>query len=286
MQHGAGPVFTNVDGPKASEPTLRSSQSAPRLTGGGFRDRERSNRPPRKVGNAFAILPPTIDHEGKHPLGAGTMQKHSDQKEQEFWYRTGPGEIASDEQLMMEVREGNVHAFDELVERHYDRLVFFLTQMLGGDTETARDLAQETFLRVFRARARYEPRAPWLAWVRKIARNLVYDEQRRRRHGVVCSLEEPQLPGGEQERLSLVDTLADSHTPQVDELLCDLESLDQMRRTVATLSPKHAQVLQMRLYEEMNYQEIASALGCSLGTVKSRIHYAVKELQQRIGERR
>ncbi|GIX07010.1 MAG: sigma-24 [Candidatus Poribacteria bacterium] len=189
----------------------------------------------------------------------------------------------SDEQLMMEVREGNLRAFDELVERHYERMVFFLSQMLGGDEETARDLAQEAFLRVFRARERYEPRAPWLAWMRKIARNLVYDERRRRRHGVVCSLDEPQIVVGNGERLPLSEALADEEAPDPGRLLAEAESLEEMRHAIAALSPKHTQVLEMRLYQEMNYQEIAEALGCSLGTVKSRIHYAVRELQQRIG---
>jgi RNA polymerase sigma-70 factor (ECF subfamily) len=66
--------------------------------------------------------------------------------------------------------------------------------------------------------------------------------------------------------------------------MVDDEEVDAVRQHIDNLSPKHGQVLKMRVYDEMNYREIADVLGCSLGTVKSRIHYAVRELRSVMAE--
>jgi RNA polymerase sigma-70 factor (ECF subfamily) len=185
----------------------------------------------------------------------------------------------SDEDLMVQTREGDVVAFETLVSRHRTRLALYIANVLGN-TETAEDLAQETFLRAFRARGRYVPTARWTTWVRKIAQNLSRDERRRRAFEPLYSLDEPCV--NVHEASLIRDTIADSRQALPDAAICQRETLDELRRGVETLSPKHAQVLKMRVYDEMNYQEIADHLGCSLGTVKSRIHYAVQELRSRL----
>ena len=189
----------------------------------------------------------------------------------------------SDEQLMMMTRAGSSEAFGELVERHYDRLAFYIGQVLG-DADSAEDLAQETFLRAFRARARYVPKAKWTTWLRKIARNLYLDERRRRYNASTHSLDEMRTPAGSTTAFPLYEVIPDLRTPSIDASMCDDELVADMRKHVDHLSPKHAQVLKMRVYDEMNYRDIADVLGCSLGTVKSRIHYAVRELRSRMAE--
>ena len=189
----------------------------------------------------------------------------------------------TDEQLMMNVRAGDLDAFDVLVERHFDLLAFYIGQMVG-DVETAQDLAQETLLRAFRARKRYEPRARWTTWLRKIARNLALDERRRRRHGITFSLDEAYVSVGSSTTFPLYEVIPDTRTPSPIALLCEQETLTTVRRHVNDLAPKHSEVLKMRVYDEMNYQDIAEYLGCSLGTVKSRIHYAIRELRTRLTE--
>lgn len=185
----------------------------------------------------------------------------------------------SDEDLMVQTREGDYIAFETLVSRHRTRLALYIANVLGN-TETAEDLAQETFLRAFRARGRYVPTARWTTWVRKIAQNLSRDERRRRAYEPVFSLDEPCA--NVHDALLIGDTIADVRQTLPDAAICQREMLDELRRGVETLSPKHAQVLKMRVYDELNYQEIADRLGCSLGTVKSRIHYAVQELRDRL----
>ncbi len=189
----------------------------------------------------------------------------------------------SDEQLMMMTRAGSNDAFSELVERHHDRLAFYIGSVLG-DVQGAEDLAQETFLRAYRARARYVPKAKWTTWLRKIARNLYLDQRRRRGNSGAHSLDEMRTPSGSDSAFPLYEVLPDQRTPSVDTMLCDEEVVCDVRRHVDDLAPKHAEVLKMRVYDEMNYRDIADLLGCSLGTVKSRIHYAVRELRSRMVE--
>jgi len=188
-------------------------------------------------------------------------------------------EDLSDEDLMMETRKGDLVAFETLVSRHRARLALYIANVLGN-TETAEDLVQETFLRAFRARERYVPTARWTTWVRKIAQNLSRDERRRRTYAPLYSLDEP-CPNA-HDALVMGDMIADVGQLLPDEAICRQETLDELRRSVESLSWKHAQVLKLRIYEGLNYQEIADRLGCSLGTVKSRIHYAVEELRNRV----
>jgi RNA polymerase sigma-70 factor (ECF subfamily) len=84
--------------------------------------------------------------------------------------------------------------------------------------------------------------------------------------------------------IPLRDSIPDPNFVSPDAAICEQETLEELREQIEELSPKHAQVLRMRVYEKMNYQEIADALGCSLGTVKSRIHYAIRELRARLGD--
>lgn len=187
----------------------------------------------------------------------------------------------SDEDLMVQTREGDITAFETLVRRHYTRLALYIAHVLGN-ADSAEDLAQEAFLRAFRARGRYVPTARWTRWVRKIAQNLSRDEYRRQRHEEpLRSLDEPCFPLLEDSS-SLRDVLVDPAQVPPDVTLCRREMLEELRNLVESLPPKHAQVLKMRVYGDMNYQEIADSLGCSLGTVKSRIHYAIQELRGRL----
>jgi RNA polymerase sigma-70 factor (ECF subfamily) len=184
---------------------------------------------------------------------------------------------------MMMTRAGSSDAFGELVERHHDRLAFYIGQVLG-DTESAEDLAQETFLRAYRARARYVPKAKWTTWLRKIARNLYLDERRRRYNTSTQSLDDMRIRVGNTVTFPLYDVLPDLRTPSIETSMVDDEEVDAVRQHIDNLSPKHGQVLKMRVYDEMNYREISDVLGCSLGTVKSRIHYAVRELRSVMAE--
>ena len=133
-------------------------------------------------------------------------------------------------------------------------------------------------------RARYVPKAKWTTWLRKIARNLYLDERRRRYNASTHSLDEMRTPAGSTTAFPLYEVIPDLRTPSIDASMCDDELVADMRKHVDHLSPKHAQVLKMRVYDEMNYRDIADVLGCSLGTVKSRIHYAVRELRSRMAE--
>jgi RNA polymerase sigma-70 factor (ECF subfamily) len=173
---------------------------------------------------------------------------------------------ASDAELMARVREGDRHAFAELVDRHKDAVVSYLTR-LTADRDRAEDLGQETFLRLFRGAAEYREQGYLRAFLYRIATNLVRSEERKRRR---WSLLQPLLPGRtHQEPSGPVGLLSRELTRQVQAALAKL--------------PLHFRVpLVLHEIEGWTYGDIAAELGCQQGTVKSRIHRGRQQLKARL----
>jgi len=162
-----------------------------------------------------------------------------------------------DAQLMLRVTEGCRESFDLLVLRHREPLVHFLYRMVQ-DAEVAEELAQEVFLRAFRARARYQPAAKFSTWLYRIATNLALNWLRRsRNNGRYCSLGAPecqQPPAGE---------------PSVEQLLIKRALVEQVRRAVASLPERQRAVIILYKYHGLDHDQIACILGCSVQAVKS-----------------
>jgi RNA polymerase sigma-70 factor, ECF subfamily len=179
---------------------------------------------------------------------------------------------ASDESLMLLVKEGDVGAFDILVERYRESLFAFLYRFLGNRS-LAEDLFQESFLRLFRAAPRYEPRAKFSTFLYRIATNLAINLVRKRRDYLHRSLEAPV--GSSEESPLLGDLLAGSAAdPEQQALVAQRRQL--VRQALDQLSPPYRAVIALAEYEGRPYEEIAVTLGCSVGTVKSRVHRAKK----------
>ncbi len=168
----------------------------------------------------------------------------------------------SDLDLMLLVRGGRRDAFARIVERHAARLVR-LFRRLGADAHVAEDCAQEVFLRVWRARARYRPTAPVGAFLCRIARNVWIDWSRRsalRRSEPMAAIE--GVPAGE-----------DGGSPSRDDRL-------DLRATLERLPDHLRAVVLLSVDDGLSYAEIAEALGIPLGTVKSRMFHAVRALRE------
>jgi RNA polymerase sigma-70 factor (ECF subfamily) len=188
----------------------------------------------------------------------------------------------ADEDLMKRFAEGDGSAFAQLLEKYKGQLAEFAQQIVR-DRETAEDIVQETFLRVFRARADYRPIARFSTWLYTIATNLCYDLLRKQRRRV--SLEsmlghppsiEDRFPGAGSGRPPLPAPDVQAERRELAGLVTDL---------LAELSPDHRQVIALRVHEGLGYAEAAARLGCSVGTAKSRMHYAIQRLRRRMEDR-
>lgn len=183
----------------------------------------------------------------------------------------------SDVELMLRCRKGDRSALAELVGRHEHALMNFFWRMVGNMTE-AEDLCQDTFLRVLRSSRNYEPKAAFTTWLFKIARNLCIDKFKRAGSAGGVSLDDASADGGEDPGR---EPVSPAPTP-LDEVEGD-ENARLVRGALKRLSPKKREVLMMRVYLGMQYSEIAEIVGAPLGTVKYRIHDALKDLSEIMG---
>jgi RNA polymerase sigma-70 factor (ECF subfamily) len=172
----------------------------------------------------------------------------------------------SDAELMAAVRDGDRGAFSRLVERHKDAVVNYLTR-LSGDRDRAEDLAQETFLRLFRAADAYREQGFLRAYLFRIATNLVRSEERREKR---LRLLLPFLGGRRHDEPSAPSGM----------LLQELHR--QVAGAVASLPLRFRVPLVLHEIEGWSYADIAQELQCREGTVKSRIHRGRQHLRERL----
>lgn len=171
-----------------------------------------------------------------------------------------------EEQLVQGLCEQEPGAVQELVVSYGDRL-FRSACLLCGDSAEAQDLVQETLLQAVRSAGRFGKRSSIYTWLHGILLNLTRHYHRDRRH------------------LVYDEDLAQCETPEAEERPSGLDleaSSIAVREALRALSPAHREVLVLRFYEELKLQQIAARLNISTGTVKSRLHYAIAEMQRRL----
>jgi RNA polymerase sigma-70 factor (ECF subfamily) len=178
--------------------------------------------------------------------------------------------------LMLRVRDGDAAAFAELVDLWQPRLVgLFLHHV--GDHATAEDLAQEVFLRVFRARARYRPTAKFTTWVHTIANNVASDLRqrayRRRERGV------PMNASASSSAIGL-DQLAVAASGLLPARQADRSEVQRVvQEAIAGLSERQRMALLLAKFEQCSYEEIAAAMQLTVPAVKSLIFRARDQLR-------
>jgi RNA polymerase sigma-70 factor (ECF subfamily) len=175
-------------------------------------------------------------------------------------------EQPSDAELMARVREGDRDAFADLVDRHKDAVVNYLTR-LAGDRDRAEDLGQETFLRLFRSAADYTEQGYLRAYLYRIATNLVRSEERRERR---LRLLAPFLGREEQAE------------PSAHSGLLRQELHRHVAAAVSKLPLRYRVPLVLHEIEGWSYVDIAEEIGCREGTVKSRVHRGRQQLKTKL----
>jgi RNA polymerase sigma-70 factor, ECF subfamily len=178
------------------------------------------------------------------------------------------GVEASDEELMRRFRAGEGGAFPLLVQRHRARVFAFVLR-LTQDRSRAEDVLQETWLRVVRGAATYQPTAKFTTWVYTIARNACLDGARREKHRATSALdEEPE------------DTGTPWSNPERGASAAELRPL--LEAAVAALPEEQREVFLLRELAGIPFAEIARMTGAPEPTVKSRMRYALEALQKHL----
>lgn len=167
---------------------------------------------------------------------------------------------------MREVRGGRTGALATLFEHHHARVYRFCLRIIGN-RQTAEDLVQDVFMRMLKYRATFRDDLAFAPWMFRIARNACTDHLRR-----VAREGSPYGPGA----ASIEDLpAADDGAERADDDRAEL-----MRRALLSLPLERREVLVLSRYEFKSYEEIAHALGCSVGAVKVRAHRAIKQLRE------
>jgi RNA polymerase sigma-70 factor (ECF subfamily) len=164
--------------------------------------------------------------------------------------------------LIARTLAGEDDAFAALVHIH-QATVYNIAYRLVGQRETAQDLAQETFLRAFKALDTFDPNRPFGPWLYRIATNLSINWVKRARLPTV-SLDAPR-PAVEDgaEPLAIPDTSAEPAAR-----FAQAEMQTQLRKAILSLRPDYRVVIELRHFQEMSYEEMAEALNAPIGTVK------------------
>jgi RNA polymerase sigma-70 factor (ECF subfamily) len=179
-------------------------------------------------------------------------------------------------ELMLRVRDGDVAAFAELVELWQDRLVTLFVHQTG-DHALAEDLAQETFMRVYRARDRYRPTAKFTTWVHTIANNLASDLRQRAYRRLERGV--PHAVSASSSSIGL-DQLAVAASGLLPARVADQGELQRMvQRALATLNERQRMAVLLAKFEHCSHEEIAAAMGLSVPAVKSLLFRARDQLR-------
>lgn len=176
--------------------------------------------------------------------------------------------------LMLRVKAGDIEAFEMLVERHKHSVVGTAAKMLGNESE-ADDIGQQVFIRVWKSAARYEPSAKFTTWLMTIARNLVFNEMRRRQRARHVPMETEQDDAPQQQ-------FADETAVAPRDQLLDAELQDAIEEAIASLPENQRVAIVLRRYENMPYEEIAKVLKTSVPAVKSILFRARADLKERL----
>ncbi len=174
-----------------------------------------------------------------------------------------------DVRLMLQVRHGNAAAYEEIVKKYQHRVVSFLEHMVSPDQ--AEDLAQEVFLRVFRARESYEPGARFATWLFTIMHNVASNAIRKKSRNVEVQLQTREQPSGAVN----LENLALSASGQMPTRQLDRREIqDIVRLAIQSLNERQRMAVLMSKFEGMSYQEIGEALGMTPQAVKSLVSRA------------
>ena len=174
-------------------------------------------------------------------------------------------------ELVQQCQAGEMSAFQELVSRYHQKVYMVILGLLRN-REDALEVAQETFFRAYRKINGFQGGSSFYTWLYRIAVNLSIDAQRRQKRNPL-DFRETMDDVLEAQNEVARDPFADLH---------DKELREKLNRAINDLTPEHKAVIVLRTIEGLSYKDIGEILGCSEGTVMSRLNYARKKLQDKL----
>ncbi|HHU95153.1 MAG TPA: RNA polymerase sigma factor RpoE [Alcaligenaceae bacterium] len=181
-----------------------------------------------------------------------------------------------DQELVRQVQQGNKRAFDLLVIKYQRRIMRLLARMINDPAEVE-DVAQETFIKAYRALPQFRGDSHFYTWLYRIAinsaRNWQAAKQRR-------PMQLNEYENEEGETFSPADTLTDINTPESE--LISRQVADTIKTAIEALPEELRNAILLREIEGLSYEEIAETMGCPIGTVRSRIFRAREAITEQL----
>jgi RNA polymerase sigma factor (sigma-70 family) len=183
-------------------------------------------------------------------------------------------EADADLAVVKRVQSGDVAAFDILVSKYRERVLGIIYNMTSN-REDAADLAQDAFIKAFQSIHRFQSQASFFTWLYRIAVNSTLSHLRKNRLRSFFSLE--SIDGEDPVSKEVIDALTDKTGVGRDSFVRELQ--EKLNDAMQKLSINHRAVVTLFEIDGLSHQEIADVLDCSVGTVRSRLHYAKQLLQ-------
>ena len=177
----------------------------------------------------------------------------------------------SDEKLVRAAQKGDMAAFEELVARHRDKIYARAFSMMRNEDE-AIDLSQEAWVKGWQRLKQFQGESSFVTWMTRIVINLCLDQLRKQKRHRAESIELMEEESGGVERQMPVVMVNPTEGLERKELR------QRIDRALGQLSNEHRTVLILHEFEELEYKEIAKKMGCSIGTVMSRLFYARRRM--------
>ena len=178
---------------------------------------------------------------------------------------------AENEALVKAAQKGDMEAFEELVARHRDKIYGRAFSMMRNEEE-AIDLSQEAWVKAWQRLGQFQGEASFVTWMTRIVINLCLDQLRKQKRMRAESIEKlDEEVGGVERQMPVV-------VPNPTERLERSELRARIDKALAQLSVEHRTALVMHEFEGLEYKEIAKRMGCSIGTVMSRLFYARRKM--------
>ena len=190
-------------------------------------------------------------------------------------YAGADDDSEDDFRLVALAQQGDMRAYDALVTRHRGRIFAMIRNMTHNEAD-AWDISQDVFVKAWQALPKFEAKARFSTWLYRIAHNAVYDWARKRKIESVGELNDEIF---ERDRIDPAATTTPFAAEAPDDALGHGELRVKIQEALAKLSPDHREVVILKDVQGLAYKEIADVMGCTLGTVMSRLFYARQKLQ-------